>query len=100
MVDAPAEIASARVVSAPFCGLSMVDASDGYPPTYFAIIAVEGGQLPVEVSPGALFLIASIVTAPHESTLVLSRKSENDLFECGGVFSAGAAENVARGLSG
>lgn len=101
MAELPPELATAKVISAPFCGLSMVEASDGYEASFFAAIAVEGGgQLPIQVTAGAFVLIASIVSGPHEEVLVLCRRGDNELFDTAGLFSAGTARRVAENLCG
>lgn len=99
MADLPPEFASARIISAPFCGMSMIEACDGYPASFFAVIALEsGGQLPIQVSPGAFLLLASIASGPHETVLVLCRRGENELFDMAGLFSHSNAMHVAEGL--
>lgn len=101
MADLPPEYANAGIICAPFAGMSMIEASDDYPASFFACIIVEGGgQLPIQVTPGAFLLIASIASGPHDAVLVLCRRGDNQLFDTAGLFSHSNAMHVAEGLRG
>jgi len=100
MATLPPELAAARVLSAPFCGLSMVAACDGYPDEFFAIIEAAGGQLPCEVTGAAFALLATLSTGPHARVLVLHRKGSEGRYDAAGLFSAEDALAVVERLRG
>lgn len=98
MATLPPDLAAARVLSAPFRGLSMVGACDGYPDEFFAIIEAAGGQLPCEVTGAAFALLATLATGPHASVLVLHRKGSDGPYDAAGLFSSEDAIAVVERL--
>lgn len=100
MADLPAYLAASRVISAPFCGLSMITADGGFPDSFFAIVSVGDGRLPLEVTGNAFALIATLASGPHGRVIVLHRRGCEGLFDAAGLFNEHDAPLVVEKLRG
>lgn len=71
MGELPPELATARVLSGEFRGLSMVVASDGYPDSWFVLVRMETGDLPVQL--GKQDFLAVACKYERDTHIVLRR---------------------------